>query len=98
MGKRLAGKTILITGASSGIGQSTAFAFARECHENLKLVLAARRVESLNRIAVEIAKEFGDNIKILPTELDVSNATQVHDFVGKLPAEFQNIDVLVNNA
>lgn len=96
--KRLEGKTIVITGASSGIGRSTAFEFARTSPKNLKLVLTARRIDTLKQIAQDIVKEVGDGVKVLPVQLDVSNPDQVRSFVSNLPAEFQEIDVLVNNA
>ncbi len=98
MSKRLRGKTILITGASSGIGRATAFEFARTCPEDLKLILTARRIDSLKQIAAELLKEVGEGVKVLPVQLDVSDAGQVRDFVGSLPAEFRDVDVLVNNA
>lgn len=98
MSKRLNGKTVLITGASSGIGQSTAFEFARTSPQDLKLILAARRVDKLNHIAAEIVKEVGAGVKVLPVQLDVSNADEVRTFVDKLPTEFKEVDVLVNNA
>jgi 3-hydroxy acid dehydrogenase/malonic semialdehyde reductase len=98
MAKRLAGKTVLITGASSGIGQSTAFEFARTSPTDLKLILTARRVDTLKRIAGEIVKEVGDGVKVLPVQLDVSNPEEIRSFVSKLPEEFKEIDVLVNNA
>ena len=96
--QRLQGKTILITGASSGIGRSTAFEFARTSPRNLKLILTARRIDSLKQIAAEITKEVGDGVKVLPFQLDVSDAEQVRTFVSRLPDEFKEIDVLVNNA
>lgn len=98
MSKRLEGKTILITGASSGIGRSTAFEFARTSPKNLKLILTARRIDTLKQIAADIAKEVGDGVKVLPVQLDVSNADEVRSFVSKLPEEFKEVDVLVNNA
>lgn len=98
MAKRLNGKTILITGASSGIGKSTAFEFARTSPQNLKLILTARRIESLNQIAADIVKEVGAGVQVLPVQLDISNAEEVRTFVAKLPAEFKEVDVLVNNA
>ena len=98
IGKRLAGKTILITGASSGIGKSTAFEFARSSPESLKIILAARRVDSLKRIAADIAKEVGDGVNVLSIQLDTSNDDEVRELVGKLPAEFKEINVLVNYA
>ncbi len=77
MSKRLEGKTILITGASSGIGKATAIEFARTSPNNLKLILTARRVEVLKEIAQEIKKEVGDGVKVLPVKLDISNPDEV---------------------
>lgn len=97
--KRLTGKTILVTGASSGIGRSTALEFARTAPKNdLRLILTARRVDSLKELAQEIKKEVGDGVKVLPFKLDVSNPAEVKGIVGNLPEEWRNIDVLVNNA
>ncbi|EOO03899.1 putative oxidoreductase protein [Phaeoacremonium minimum UCRPA7] len=96
--KRLEGKTIVITGASSGIGRSTAFEFARTAPKDLKLILTARRIDTLKEIAAEIKKEVGDGVKVLPVKLDVSNPDEVRDFVPSLPEEFKDINVLVNNA
>lgn len=98
MGKRLEGKTIVVTGASSGIGRSTAMEFARTSPKNLKLILTARRIDTLNSIAEEIKKEIGEGVKVLPLKLDVSNPKEVKGFVESLPADFKEIDVLVNNA
>jgi 3-hydroxy acid dehydrogenase / malonic semialdehyde reductase len=96
--KRLEGKTIVITGASSGIGRSTAFEFARTSPKDLKLVLTARRLDTLNDIKAEIAKEAGDGVKVLAVKLDVSDAAAVRGFVEGLPEGFREVDVLVNNA
>ncbi|KAL2135893.1 hypothetical protein VTI74DRAFT_6492 [Chaetomium olivicolor] len=98
MAKRLEGKTVLITGASSGIGRSCAFEFARTAPKDLKLVLTARRVDRLHEIAQQIKEEVGEGVKVFPVELDVSDAEQVRGFVWKLPEEFRGVDVLVNNA
>ncbi|KAI4228615.1 MAG: hypothetical protein L6R36_001471 [Xanthoria steineri] len=98
MGKRLQGKTIVITGASSGIGRSTAREFARTSPKNLKLILTARRLDSLKALATEIQEEVGSGVQVLPLKLDVSKPDEVRGFVGSLPAEFKEIDVLVNNA
>jgi hypothetical protein len=98
MGYRLAGKTILITGASSGIGRSTAKEFARTCPSNLKLILAARRFDSLQTLADEIRSEVGDGVRVFPIKLDVSKFEDTSSFIGKLPDEFKDIDILVNNA
>lgn len=98
MGKRLQGKTIVITGASAGIGRSTAFEFARTSPKDLKLVLTARRVDSLKQVAEDIKKEVGDGVKVLPYQLDVSKPAEIDKFVESLPEEFRDIDILVNNA
>lgn len=97
-GHRLSGKTVVITGASSGIGRSTAFEFARASPQGLKLILAARRLDNLRSIAGEIKKEVGEQVKVLPVQLDVSNSEEVKNFVPGLPEDFRNIDILVNNA
>ncbi|GAB7366412.1 hypothetical protein MBLNU230_g8209t1 [Neophaeotheca triangularis] len=96
--KRLSGKTVLITGASSGIGKSTALEFARTSPSDLKLILTARRVDNLKQLAEEIGKEVGSGVKVLPVQLDVSKSSEIKGFVNRLPQEFQQIDVLVNNA
>ncbi|PKS05857.1 hypothetical protein jhhlp_007686 [Lomentospora prolificans] len=97
-GSRLLGKTVVITGASSGIGRSTAFEFARASPQGLKLVLAARRVDALHDIAKEINAEVGDAVQVLPVKLDVSSSEDVRQFVPNLPENFKDIDILVNNA
>jgi 3-hydroxy acid dehydrogenase / malonic semialdehyde reductase len=96
--KRLSGKTILITGASSGIGRSTALEFARTSPQDLRLILTARRADALQELAAEITKEVGEGVKVLPVQFDVSKPAEVRAFVGNLPEEWRNIDVLVNNA
>lgn len=95
--ERLKGKTIVITGASSGIGKATAIEFARTQPDDLKLILTARREDVLKEVAKEI-ESFAKGVKVLPVKLDVSSPEEVAAFVGKLPAEFKEIDVLVNNA
>lgn len=97
-GKRLAGKTVVITGASSGIGRSTALEFARTSPKDLRLIITARRDDVLRELAAEIKAEVGDGVKVLPVKLDVSDADAVRGFVGNLPEEWRDINVLVNNA
>lgn len=107
--RRLRGKTVLITGASSGIGRSTALEFARTAaaaaagkdgEADLRLVLAARRIDLVEKLVGEIESEFGGDggVKALPVRLDVGDAEAVKGFVEGLPKEWRDIDVLVNNA
>ena len=72
--------------------------FARTSPKNLKLILTARRIDVLKGIAQEIANEVGTGVQVLPVKLDVSKSSEVKAFVSGLPAEFQEIDVLVNSA
>jgi 3-hydroxy acid dehydrogenase/malonic semialdehyde reductase len=97
MSARLTGKTVLITGASSGIGRATAFEFSRTAPD-IKLILTARRIDTLREIAAELEKESNGKTKVLPVQFDVSKPAEVREFVGKLPEEWRDVDVLVNNA
>jgi 3-hydroxy acid dehydrogenase/malonic semialdehyde reductase len=98
MSKNLSGKTILITGASSGIGRSTAFEFARTSSQSLKLILTARRIDRLHEISAAITHEVGDGVKICVKQLDVSKLEEIITLVESLPEEFRDVDILVNNA
>jgi len=98
MPKRLEGKTIIITRASSGIGRSTALEFARTSPKSLKLVLTARRLELLEGLRTEIGREVGNGFKIHLVKFDVSNSAEIKSFIENLPKEFKSIDILVNNA
>lgn len=86
-------RIILITGASSGIGASCAKVFAQA---GAKLILAARRREKLKELADEINKECVSEIHLL--ELDVRDRIQVESTLKSLPADWSNIDILINNA
>lgn len=97
--KRLQGKTVLITGASSGIGRATALEFARTAPQNgLRLILTARRIDALREVAADIEKAVGSGVAVLPVKLDVSNLEEIRQFVPGLPEEWRDIHVLVNNA
>ncbi|KAJ4377269.1 hypothetical protein N0V83_000093 [Neocucurbitaria cava] len=98
MSKNLSGKTILITGASSGIGRSTAFEFARTSPSSLKLILTARRIDRLHEISSQIQQEVGSGVRIYVKQLDVSKPEEVENLIDSLPEEFRDVDVLVNNA
>jgi 3-hydroxy acid dehydrogenase/malonic semialdehyde reductase len=100
--KRLSGKTILITGASSGIGRATALEFARTSPDNLKLILTARRLDVLETLAKDIKDEVGNGVDVLSVKLDVSEPEDIKSFVGGLAERdggiWGSVDVLVNNA
>lgn len=97
MAQRLKGKTIVITGASSGIGRSVALEFARTQPNDLKLVITARRIDTLHEVAREIGG-FARGVQVHPVKLDVSKPDQVAGFVAQLPDDFKDVDILVNNA
>ena len=84
------GKTILITGASAGFGAACARRYAGESN---RLILAARRLEKLDDLQKELS---GIETHIL--ELDVRNRNGVAEKLAGLPAPFQNVDILINNA
>lgn len=91
--KSLQGKIVFVTGASSGIGKTTAIAFAQE---GAKLLLCARRLEKLQELAQSL-KEAGSPA-IHAFALDVQDRAAVEASIAGLPKEWQEIDVLVNNA
>lgn len=95
--QRLANKIIMITGASSGIGEATAKEFAAAANGNIKLILAARREEKLNNLKSQLISEF-PSIKIHAGSLDVSAKESINSFLKSIPQDFNDIDVLVNNA
>jgi 3-hydroxy acid dehydrogenase / malonic semialdehyde reductase len=85
--------TVLITGASAGIGEACARAFAAA---GARLVLTARRRERLEALAAELRDAHGTESHLLT--LDVRDREAVAAAVAGLPAEFAAIDLLVNNA
>lgn len=94
---RLAGKIVLITGASAGIGEATAREFADAAQGNVKLVLTARRQDKLEALAAELRQNY-PKIAVHTAALDVSQIDSIAPFVKDLPQEFASIDVLINNA
>ncbi|HEV2734714.1 MAG TPA: SDR family NAD(P)-dependent oxidoreductase [Longimicrobiaceae bacterium] len=86
-------RTVLVTGASAGIGAACARAFAGA---GARLLLAARRAERLEALATELRDAHGTESRLL--ELDVRDAEAVAATLGALPSEWAEVDVLVNNA
>lgn len=88
MGK-LYGKTVLITGASAGIGEALAHKFS---DAGCRLVLVARRMERLEALAAKLPAECH------LVELDVRNREALASAFEAIPADFSEIDILLNNA
>ena len=84
---------VVITGASAGIGRATAVRFASE---GAALVLAARSLERLQRLAERLEQRFAVETLVVPC--DVRQREQVDALVEAAIARFGRIDVLVNNA
>jgi hypothetical protein len=91
--KSLQGKIVFITGASSGIGKATALAFA---HEDTRLLLCARRLEKLEELRQPLIDAGAAAVRVFA--LDVQDRSAVDAAIAALPADWQGIDVLVNNA
>ena len=85
-------KTVLITGATSGIGLGCARKFAANGD---RLILTARNQQRLEEISNELKK---DGTEVLTLAFDVRNRQEAIKAVNSLPADWQDIDVLVNNA
>src|ERR1700728_4488794 len=86
-------RIVFITGASAGIGAACARGFAAE---GARLLLAARRVERLQTMEAELLEAGAASVHALP--LDVQDRNAVEQAIANLPAEWREIDVLVNNA
>ncbi len=89
----LDGKTVFITGASSGFGKAFAEKFAKA---GCRLILCARRIEKLNEISLDLKRRFHTNI--YSGKLDVRDCESVEYWFNNLPAEWKKIDILINNA
>jgi len=89
----LSSATVLVTGATAGIGEACARAFAAH---GTRLVLLARRGARLEALAGALREEHG--VEVLPLALDVRDAAVVTHVLTELTPEWAAIDVLVNNA
>jgi len=88
----LSGRVAAITGASSGIGEATALAFARA---GAKVALGARRTDRIEDLASRIEQEGGTALAL---ELDVAEEASANAFVAQANDRLGGLDVLVNNA
>ena len=86
-------KTILITGASSGIGEGCARKFASQ---GARLILNSRSADKLTALAEELKEKYDAECYLMP--FDVCNRESAAAALNALPQEWKSIDVLVNNA
>lgn len=86
-------KTVLITGATSGIGEQTSIEFAKNGH---KTIIIGRRLDRLIALKNKIQNEFHTAVHSI--QIDVRNRKDVEKAISSLPDEFKAIDVLINNA
>lgn len=89
---RLDGKTALVTGASSGLGERFATVLAES---GARVALAARRVERLEGLKAAIAKRGGEAFSL---DLDVTKVDEIEPAIARIENEFGSIHILVNNA
>lgn len=95
MAQSFSGKTVWITGASSGIGEALAYEFVQE---GAKLILSARREEELLRVKAACVAAGADESDILALSLDVTDETAIPDKVKAAHSHTGQIDMLINNA
>ena len=86
------GKVVVITGASSGLGEATARHLAAQ---GASVVLGARRIERLQSLANELNSQGG---KALAVKTDVTDPNQVQRLVDKAVQTYGRVDVIINNA
>ncbi len=91
--RSLKGRTVLITGASSGIGRATAFAFAGA---GARLLLCARRLQLLQEMDAPLMQAGAESVSLF--RLDVRDRATVDAAIQRLPEDWKAIDILVNNA
>jgi 3-hydroxy acid dehydrogenase/malonic semialdehyde reductase len=86
-------KTVLVTGATSGIGEAVAVKFAEDSY---RLIITGRRKEKLDDLAARLKDRY--KTEVLPLCFDVRQPGEVEKYLGNLPEEWNEIDILVNNA
>ncbi len=86
-------KIVLISGATAGIGEALAWKFAEN---KCNLILTGRRKERLEKLKTDLTTKFG--INVLTLQFDIRVLSEVEKAVKSIPENWQNIDVLINNA
>ncbi|MBD3882883.1 SDR family NAD(P)-dependent oxidoreductase [Phormidium tenue FACHB-886] len=85
-------KVVIVTGASSGIGEATAIALAQQ---GAKVAIVARRSDRLEALAQRIQGNGGE---VLSVAADVADEAQVRNFVSQTKSRWGQVDILINNA
>ncbi|MGB0429381.1 MAG: SDR family oxidoreductase [Bacteroidia bacterium] len=86
-------KTIVVTGATKGIGKAICQKFAKE---NFNIALCSRNSNELKKLAIELSSLGANKVVFLST--DVSKKQELKQFAEKITDEFETVDILVNNA
>ncbi|XP_035024862.2 retinol dehydrogenase 14 [Hippoglossus stenolepis] len=94
--RMMSGKTVLVTGANSGIGKATAAAIVKL---RGRVIMACRDLSSAEEAAREIREQTGaDRAQLVLKQLDLASLTSVHAFCQDVMKEEPRLDVLINNA
>jgi retinol dehydrogenase 12 len=91
---KLTGKTVIITGANTGIGKETALDMARR---GARVILACRDLTRANKAAEEIRKQTG-NGNVHVESLDLASMESIRKFSTRINSQEERIDILINNA
>jgi glucose 1-dehydrogenase len=96
---RLTGKKVLVTGASSGIGEGIAIHFAAEgASVAINYHSGEDRAESVKKRAEEAAKKAGAKVDVMTIKADISKEDQVNAMFEKVLGQFGDLNVLINNS
>lgn len=91
---RLDGKTVVITGANTGIGKETALDLASR---GARVILACRDVDKAEQAASQIRASTG-NGNVLVEKLDLASLKSVREFAQRINSQEKRLDILINNA
>ncbi|MBC7904362.1 MAG: SDR family NAD(P)-dependent oxidoreductase [Gemmatimonadaceae bacterium] len=86
-------RIVLITGATSGFGKATAIKFASE---GFNCIITGRREERLKQLSEELSSRY--SVDILPLSFDIRDRKAVQTAIESIPAQWQSINILINNA
>lgn len=86
-------KIALVTGATAGFGKAIAERLAKE---GCNIIITGRRKERLDELKKKIEDEY--KVRVLPLSFDVRNYDEVEKNLNNLPVDWENVDILINNA